>query len=855
MGKKRILAIILALLAFLLCDVILFAVMTQRYPQRVILPEELYGSELENLKEFELGEDGLLTSQSTDPWILFPLEEETNVRQVTIYLSEVSEKGQRVDVFLEPTYCMESVILENGRISVSFASALTQGGVTGIRLDLTERENDAFRVERVVVNSWTSLALTILSLSLCVLALVAMVVAEILLWRRLLAPGWARSVEDGESRWRRWARLMPAAFQGLCKVAVVVGLCRYNLLFSDLGDHQRLLYWMLLLGTEGICLGALIIRCTGQRRNLPLCMALLPFWGVAQFAAVELLSISQFNFQSVRYLLLNVLWCCIPGAVLMVVLRWGALAITLSSALFTAWGLANHFYGALRENPLEYSDLAQAGTAANVVGNYDFRIETVTAAAVLAALAVSVCLFASLGRCCWKRSWKRESCTLAGVVAAVVVFCLGIPAFGLNQAWNISDVSEKYGYLLSFFSYAKAGLGDGKPDNYTAELADSILEEAAQTGGGETAGGADSDTPNVIVIMNEAFADLPQLYGFETNVDPLSNIHSMDNTITGTLLTSVFGGGTSNTEYEFLTGNSLFALPAGSCPYVQYMSNTQQSIAWRMQNLGYSVAGYHPYYGNGYRRDANYPLLGLDPFYDIEADLPGQEYLRSYLSDSSDFENVIWLYEQSQEDEPFFLFNVTMQNHGGYSASVPQVEVTVEPEDPELQLPALEEYLSLIYETDQAFAELTDYFSQVEEDTIILMFGDHQPGLGDTVMDQLQAQYSGDDDLVASGNLRYRSSFVIWANFDIEEASDVLTSPNYLRAMVLEQAGMELNAYESFLLQLQEEFPAMNAFSCLDSDGVWYDRGAVESQSLDDYACLVYNNVFDKKHMNQDYYN
>ena len=100
-----------------------------------------------------------------------------------------------------------------------------------------------------------------------------------------------------------------------------------------------------------------------------------------------------------------------------------------------------------------------------------------------------------------------------------------------------------------------------------------------------------------------------------------------------------------------------------------------------------------------------------------------------------------------------------------------------------------------------------DYFSQVEEDTIILLFGDHQPGLGDETMSALEGQYTGDSALVETGNLKYLSSFVLWANFDIEEASDVLTSPNYLRAMLLEQAGVPLTAYEQFLLQLQQEYP------------------------------------------------
>lgn len=121
-------------------------------------------------------------------------------------------------------------------------------------------------------------------------------------------------------------------------------------------------------------------------------------------------------------------------------------------------------------------------------------------------------------------------------------------------------------------------------------------------------------------------------------------------------------------------------------------------------------------------------------------------------------------------------------------------------------------------------------------------------------MSALEGQYTGDSALVETGNLKYLSSFVLWANFDIEEASDVLTSPNYLRAMLLEQAGVPLTAYEQFLLQLQQEYPALNCYSCLDSQGQWHTRGEADSQALEEYACLVYNNVFDKKHMTEEYY-
>lgn len=129
------------------------------------------------------------------------------------------------------------------------------------------------------------------------------------------------------------------------------------------------------------------------------------------------------------------------------------------------------------------------------------------------------------------------------------------------------------------------------------------------------------------------WADLPAIYGFETDTDVFPNIHSMDNAVRGKVLTSVYGGGTANTEYEFLTGNSLYFLPPGSSPYVQYMGSVQQSLAWKLKELGYQTAAYHPYLPISYRRSSVYPLLGLDAFYSEEDSLPHEEYLRTYVSD------------------------------------------------------------------------------------------------------------------------------------------------------------------------------------------------------------------------------
>ena len=112
-----------------------------------------------------------------------------------------------------------------------------------------------------------------------------------------------------------------------------------------------------------------------------------------------------------------------------------------------------------------------------------------------------------------------------------------------------------------------------------------------------------SQAPNIIVIMNEAFSDLSVIGNFETSEDYMPFFHSMMDQYTGGhLMVSVKGGNTANTEYEFLSGDSMAFLPQGSVVYQQYISSKIPTLASYLGSLGYSTEGLHPYLGSGWDR-------------------------------------------------------------------------------------------------------------------------------------------------------------------------------------------------------------------------------------------------------------
>ena len=55
-------------------------------------------------------------------------------------------------------------------------------------------------------------------------------------------------------------------------------------------------------------------------------------------------------------------------------------------------------------------------------------------------------------------------------------------------------------------------------------------------------------------------------------------------------------GNTANSEFEFLTGDSLAFLPAGSVAYQQFVKDETPTLVEQLKLQGYQTAAIHPYY-------------------------------------------------------------------------------------------------------------------------------------------------------------------------------------------------------------------------------------------------------------------
>ena len=207
-----------------------------------------------------------------------------------------------------------------------------------------------------------------------------------------------------------------------------------------------------------------------------------------------------------------------------------------------------------------------------------------------------------------------------------------------------------------------------------------------------------------------------------------------------------------------------------------------------------------------------------------------------------------------------FLFNVTMQNHGGYTSYIPEDEDSIEVTNFEAD-DQLENYLTLIKKTDNAVKDLIAHFQEEEEPTMIIFFGDHQPKLADEILEPFMGDAGSAADAVDGSSRytnvssRYEVPFFIWTNYDTEEQKDINISANYLASYVLENAGIPLTAYDDFLLEMRESYPVLTAKEYWDAEGNVMSWDEETPSAIASYENIQYNCLFDKENKLRSFFN
>ena len=528
------------------------------------------------------------------------------------------------------------------------------------------------------------------------------------------------------------------------------------------------------------------------------------------------------------------------------------IGINIISVVF---GLVYYYVIKFRGTAVLAVDIFSATTAANVAGNYNYRMSYRCYLFVILTYVLSIYVL-KLDRHNLFNGKKRLISVGIAILAVVCGFSLFIQSSRFDNSLKIKmfkpqESYRKYGDYLTF-THSIRYIKGHKPEGYSEDKVEQISAQYPGIKG-------NGKNPNIIMIMNEALADFSSISDIETNEDYMPYLHSLqngaENTVKGDLFVSIFGGGTSKTEYEVLTSNSMAFMPKGSTPYVTYINRKTSSLATTLRAQGYGgMVAMHPYKGSGYKRNKVYPFLGFDKFYDLP-EFNNAKVIRNHVSDEGNFDKIIEVYEQNRKKDkkPFFLFDVTMQNHSSYDRKWDNLSddiSTIKDYGDDVNI-----YLNLVKASDDAFKKLVEYFLNVDEPTMIIMFGDHQPKLNNHFYENVEKGFSLGDEYKMFE--KYNTPFVIWANYDIEEQTDVKISANYMGTMVDELAGNSMSGYQQMVNEIRKDIPIITAGGYIGADGKYYhtfDKSSPYYDKIMDYCYSEYNNVFDKKHLVDEFF-
>ena len=558
--------------------------------------------------------------------------------------------------------------------------------------------------------------------------------------------------------------------------------------------------------------------------------------------------------------------------------RFAPLA-TLIAAILGCVPAAVDFYTLqLRGEPFLPWDLAQVSEAAGVASAAGIHIQTsMVVSIVLILLLLVASFFLYRGR--KKLNWKPRVLGVAASAAAICGLLFGVflqpavtQAIGiLPDAWMQDRYYRYYGVTTSFLTNL-TNLEISKPDDYSEDAVNEILDDTAAAGNYQTAplypasygavtpAGETEQSPTIIYVMDESYWDVSELeqYGFAFDTDVSANLHHLQETsASGRAYSPSFGGGTCDVEFEALTGYSVSYLPNGSKPYQQHVTRPMFSLPNYLKTQGYQTAAVHCFWAKYWSRDTAYPNLGLDTFLSLEKMTHVNKVRRHYwtsglVTDDSMADQIIQQYENMKvsSDAPVFLHAVTMQNHTNYNKdNYPddqRVKVLNAPSGiSRSTLGALEDFATGIRDADAMLGRLTDYFSQVDEPVILVFWGDHYNPIDSNYDVFTKSGYASD----SSADPRlHQTTLLMWSNYS-QQPVDLGTIAAYdISPVMMNIYGLKQPLYFQYLnRQLQVAYRTNTRGTVMNRDGTTtQEPTALQQQWSANHWLLQYDLMFGK---------
>lgn len=483
---------------------------------------------------------------------------------------------------------------------------------------------------------------------------------------------------------------------------------------------------------------------------------------------------------------------------------YGAVAAFLVT-LFSLAGYINLQKLLARGEPLMPWDFSLGREALSIAQNFEWLPLPDTSNAlqlgILAAIIIFILLIAFF--VIPKEKYSAPPKLVTAIFSFTMFFTLtqAIPlerTFSLQQInWSQKTNFEENGMLLALYLNSQY-LPVNEPGSYEKDTINDLLKHHASS-----PPSVDADfSPNIIIVMSEAFWDPTVLEGVSFSKDPLPYFHSLQRKHTsGLLLTPVYGGATANTEFEVLTGFSTQFLPQGMVPYAQLVNKPLEGLPALLNRQGYETTAIHTYEDWFYHRNTVYPHLGFNRFISKDS-FVNPEYYGPYIRDTELSRKIIDVLNDTAK--PDFIFALSMQAHGPYSNEKSPDNTIKISSDPELKTEALlENYTNIIADVDKSLKLLIESLKKINEPSIVLFFGDHLPMLGNDYDVYKETGYFKNDNTYANYLNKYSVPIIVWDNFS-DTRKDIRLSSSFLGSYILASSMNAGNPMTDFLYNLSE---------------------------------------------------
>lgn len=535
-------------------------------------------------------------------------------------------------------------------------------------------------------------------------------------------------------------------------------------------------------------------------------------------------------------------------------------------------GLIQYFVSLFKGSAIMPSDVLAAGTALSVSGGYDYTFGAAQiivfglvslAIALLAFIRPSGTLKLALG-CRVKRSGVSFGVGVAACIA--LCFCFVSISFsddlGFTRSyWDALVAYRQQGFLGSFITLVQ-NAQIRVPEGYANEKAEEVLGSRASRyqdhlGASASREAAEQQfevtTPTVIAVMNESFSDFSTFDGLGVGYEGPARLKGVEDALyTGYVYSSVMGGGTCNSEFEFLTGASMGFVGTSNQPYIMHNLSDVASLPKQFEESGYSTTAIHPNQAMNWNRDVIYSQIGFDQFFDINAFSADAPTRHMGVTDLVTYEKI--LQQITSNDSPQFIFDVTMQNHSGYGTwDLPESERLdydfswLNEKFPDVAASVIgqtEEYISLIETSDRDLSTFIEELRSLDKPVVLVFFGDHQPAFGQNTYFSVSGE--GEQGSVPAFEQLYSTPYMIWANYDvagndqISERRDLGISS--LGALLNHAIGAPMSDWQMAQMDIMEEIPIINGFGYQTADGAWHQLGdeADTSSAVRDLEWIQY---------------